>query len=1033
MAGITILSALFAGLCFLVYFYVLKPEIQAVKKEKKQYYPIIILLVIGLGVRIVASFLYKGYQPDLNCFSGWADRVYQVGFSNFYAPGNPEIFTDYPPGYMYVLYVIGFIKHILPMSESALWLLIKAPALICDVITAYLIYTFAAKRFQMNVSVLIAALYLFNIAVFTDSALWGQVDSVFTLCLVLMLLCVLKKRLIPAYFLFGLAVLIKPQAFMFTPILIYAVIEQVFLQNFSWSKFCKNLFSGLGAIAAVVLLALPFGLDKVLLQYVDTLGSYAYASVNSFNLWGALNMNWEPLTPWMSIAGNIFIVLIVVYTAIIFFRSKDDSKYCFVAAFLSFATFILSVKMHERYAFPCMAMLLLTFIMMPKTQTFSLYALCSTLQFVNMAYVLFLYAENTGKYYRTGTMVIASLCNVVLLGYMVWCAYTLYIKRGNKTKVVPPLQRAFYKSDSEQKIERTQTKIPVTRIDIAVIAVLMAVYSAVALYNLGDTKAPHSEYVFQENTVVLDLGSTKQVSQAQFFLGTYELNDRRNLTITVADQPEDVSGSSFLINKGSVFAWNEQSLDGSSGRYVMLSADGQIAIEEFVLLDENREQIIPVSAGGADALFDEQALIPQRISYRNSSYFDEIYHARTGYEFVHGLPVYEWTHPPLGKVIIAAGIQLFGMTPFGWRIAGTVFGIFMIPVIYLFAKRIMKQPWLAAVTCILLTFDFMHFAQTRIATIDVYATFFIMLMYYYMYKYYTTSFYDTKFSKTLIPLGLSGLFMGLGIASKWTGAYAGIGLAVLFFITLFKRYREYRYALLHPEKETNGIYHADIIRNFKAYTLKTICCCLIFFIVIPAAIYLISYIPYMHGEGTGIAGMLKNQNQMFTYHAKTVLDATHPYSSRWYEWPVMLRPIWYYSGTVSGSIKEGISSFGNPAVWWVGIGAFIYMVYLTIAKRDKTALFLVIAYLAQLVSWIPVTRITFIYHYFPCVPFITLMIGYSILTLYRRYPKTKKLAFVYAGLVILLFAMFYPVLSGMPVSTDYVQTFLKWLPDWVLI
>ena len=37
--------------------------------------------------------------------------------------------------------------------------------------------------------------------------------------------------------------------------------------------------------------------------------------------------------------------------------------------------------------------------------------------------------------------------------------------------------------------------------------------------------------------------------------------------------------------------------------------------------------------------------------------------------------------------------------------------------------------------------------------------------------------------------------MGLGIASKWTGIYAGAGLAVLFFITLYKRYSEYRVAV----------------------------------------------------------------------------------------------------------------------------------------------------------------------------------------------------------------------------------------------
>ena len=51
------------------------------------------------------------------------------------------------------------------------------------------------------------------------------------------------------------------------------------------------------------------------------------------------------------------------------------------------------------------------------------------------------------------------------------------------------------------------------------------------------------------------------------------------------------------------------------------------------------------------SLTDEQKTIPQKISYMNSSYFDEIYFARTAYEYVNGIDTYEWTHPPLGKLI----------------------------------------------------------------------------------------------------------------------------------------------------------------------------------------------------------------------------------------------------------------------------------------------------------------------------------------------------------------------------------------------
>ena len=170
------------------------------------------------------------------------------------------------------------------------------------------------------------------------------------------------------------------------------------------------------------------------------------------------------------------------------------------------------------------------------------------------------------------------------------------------------------------------------------------------------------------------------------------------------------------------------------------------------------------------------ATVPYTPTYMNGTYFDEIYHARTAYEHLHQIEPYESTHPPLGKILISIGIYVFGLNPFGWSIIGTLFGVGMIPIMYVFAKRMFGRSEYALIAAFLLTFDFMHFAQTRIATIDVYGVFFIMLMFYFMYRYTTLSFYREKLWTTLIPLGLSGLFFGIGAASKWIVIYGGAGL-----------------------------------------------------------------------------------------------------------------------------------------------------------------------------------------------------------------------------------------------------------------
>ncbi len=131
--------------------------------------------------------------------------------------------------------------------------------------------------------------------------------------------------------------------------------------------------------------------------------------------------------------------------------------------------------------------------------------------------------------------------------------------------------------------------------------------------------------------------------------------------------------------------------------------------------------LVPVTGGGA--LFDEQDAVPDAISQLNSMYFDEIYHGRTGYEQLHRMPVYETTHPPLGKDLIMLGIALFGMTGFGWRFSGTLFGVLLVPLAWCFVRRLTRRPGAAATAVVLMALDFMRFSQSRLATIDIYGTF----------------------------------------------------------------------------------------------------------------------------------------------------------------------------------------------------------------------------------------------------------------------------------------------------------------------
>lgn len=414
-----------------------------------------------------------------------------------------------------------------------------------------------------------------------------------------------------------------------------------------------------------------------------------------------------------------------------------------------------------------------------------------------------------------------------------------------------------------------------------------------------------------------------------------------------------------------------------------------------------------VGEQGAE-LADEFDTFPQEMSYLTGTYFDEIYHARTAYEHLVGMWPYEISHPPLGKVLMGLGIELFGMNPFGWRFMGTLAGVLMLPLLYLLAKALLKNTWGAFAASVLFAFDFMHFVQTRIATIDSFAVLFIIAMYCFLYLYISRG--------SRKALALSGVSFGLGAASKWICIYAGAGLAVIWGIHWILRLR----------KE----------RAWKDFA-QNVLFCLVWFVAVPVLIYYLSYYPYGASKGMSGLGMFldpdyaklvwDNQVSMFSYHVG--VDSTHPYSSTWYQWLFDVRPILYYLNYREGT-RGAIAAFVSPLVCWGGLLAMVGMGYLTLFRRDQKAGFLLVGYLAQLVPWMFVSRILFNYHYFACTVFLCLALGYVAAVLERA--GRKKSVYAMIAVSVGLFGLFYPALSGIQVPDRYGDLVMKWLSSWPL-
>lgn len=546
------------------------------------------------------------------------------------------------------------------------------------------------------------------------------------------------------------------------------------------------------------------------------------------------------------------------------------------------------------------------------------------------------------------------------------------------------------------------------------------VYAVIAFTGLGDTDAPQSFVdLTAGESVTVDLGEALPLGTMRYYsgLGTggykLELSTDGSTWVTVTD---DDGADPMTQLYTQLFRWNDLWVGYNDVRYVRLTADASLSLGELALY--NTDGLL-LSAGSistdAEALLDEQDVIPDEYSYENGTYFDEIYHARTAYEHIESVWPYEITHPPLGKLILGLGIRLFGMTPFGWRFSGTLIGVLMLPALYFFLKKLFANTLICTCATAVFAFDFMHFTQTRIATIDSYVTFFILLMYLFMWLWLN----EPEGKRRLLWLGLCGLSFGLGAASKWTGFYAGAGLAILWAYHWVRRYL----------RDRDGFWRA-----FG----KNVAWCLLFFVAIPAVIYYLSY--YAYGTAAGLSGVgmfftkdyltivWDNQTYMWNYHSKLV--AEHPYSSRWFQWLLDARPILYYLHSYGDGTHSAFGAFNNPLLSWLGLLAIVAMGMKALSEKDSRAGFILFGYLANLLPWVPVSRLTFAYHYFPCTIFLTLAIASLFDDLRESGHRWRGAAVSFSGACIALFALFYPVLSGVRVADGYTTNVLKWMSSW---
>ena len=390
-----------------------------------------------------------------------------------------------------------------------------------------------------------------------------------------------------------------------------------------------------------------------------------------------------------------------------------------------------------------------------------------------------------------------------------------------------------------------------------------------------------------------------------------------------------------------------------------------------------------------------------RLSLPTGYIFDEVYYAKNANSLLSSAVELDAqgqaefvVHPPFGKWLIAIGIRFFGNEEFGWRFASAIFGTLSILLIYLIVKKLFNSEFLSITAALLMAFDGLNLVMSRVALLDIFLMFFILLSIYFL---------------IINNLWLSGSAIGLAISIKWSAAFL-IPLVILFVV----------------------IYNKVTFRNLYKVVSQ--------FTLLPISIYFASWSGWIfssqgwarQSESNVFASLWNYHLQILDFHQG--LDDKHAYQANPWSWLVLGRPtsFYYESPSDCGAEKcaQEILAIGTPLLWWISIFAVAITFGFLVTKLERAAAIILLGFAGTYLPWFFIqSRTTFYFYSISILPFLILALIYCFNQL-LNIANYKKYIISFVILVAINFIYFLPIYLG--ISIPYSQWLSRmWFESWI--
>jgi len=429
--------------------------------------------------------------------------------------------------------------------------------------------------------------------------------------------------------------------------------------------------------------------------------------------------------------------------------------------------------------------------------------------------------------------------------------------------------------------------------------------------------------------------------------------------------------------------------------------------------------------------------------------FDEVYYAAFAQRYSQGLPVFD-AHPPMGKYLIAVGAELhrqflellhlgeaslIGSRPIigdRWlnALAGSLIPLIVIGIIQVFNRPVERNKEIdkplsslqvsALLSGLFVATDGLFITESRHALINIYVVFFGLLG-HLCWLLASARQRPTFSRKNVMWLCFAGVSLGLAIATKWNG----LGYVLTLWVCGLDRKQ---HSSFKKHQSRNSQHLAKL---------------LLFSVVVPGLVYYIAWMPHI---GISQDSFLTLQRNLLAFHQN--LDSTQIACSRWYTWPLLIKPI-SYAYAEDANVAYTINNLGNPALWILSSAATILSTVVLLSRhlashstkkqqtKNKSSTleinrYLLIGYYTNWLPWVLIERCTYNYLFMPAAAFGFMMLAHLMSQWLSPQSgiASRIVTLAMLGAIALSFFFWLPLALGLSLTPEQLQL-RWWLPSWI--